>query len=1251
MHIKFNSLNQHEPLVISLCNPGSGYDNNTKAPTRILGVLSNISDDELVLNFNTTSELNFRVHKTKGRSDSDLSDSSELELALKLFDDIQNRRLLFVKDIGYFVIDDVTYGYDTSGEYKDIKSSSVESELRGKKIPFIKDDTYSFRSLLSQIVPIQNDTAEDSDNSLIWKVDKDIPGTLLSKYRTFEDVDVDSDRLSFLIENMQEAYECIFEFDIIYRIVHVYDQADYVQPTNIHLTRKDLINSISVVENSDDLYTALSVLGSDNETISSINPLGGNVIYDFTYYLPWMSKSLREKVIAWQKLVKECEQEYYAASLGYFKISDVVSDYDMELERLKSLEETYAKCMISKTDPWLKQLNQALVSAGNSLASGFEKLKKKIDDLSNDPNNKPNIENSLSREYKSGDKMGYDCSNYGKFLNGIDEKYLNPPKKDEIIKKAADFIIDGTILIGADLFTDGDVASLEFDAGIKRNKVLKDIAKAEAERKPYEILMNKRKQEMDDIRKKVSMAEYFGDDMDELNFFIFEGNYKDDYVIITDQMSQKEIFEQLQTMLGRARLTLSKASHPTQEFTVDVENFIFEKEFKPWSDQLETGRAVNIEIEDGDTAQLFLTGITANYQDKSLSLTFGNRLDRFDAKSVFEKVLGGVSRSSNSINFIKDTMYPLKNGEFDRVKKAIEDARNLSLGDAFSAKDEEVVIDGSGYLGRKKLSDGTFDPKQIKITGKNILFTDDSWDTCATAIGEIFTDTSQNKTSYGVNARYLIGEAIFGQNLTIRNNDSSVKIDNNGITINCVENITPFKILKTNNDNTTKDLLWVDDKGNLNFSGNLSGASGSFNGKVTATEIYATKGTIGGVIIHDGYITTKEGSKFRGSGLWVGTEDGSTAINGTTVKSGWQLTIGDILGVSAAGTLCAKDAVISGRITATSLTLDGCQIPYNKISNPPDLTVYISKDGKIGTGEFSEKTSSSTAFKVSSEGLLQAKNAIIYGTIYASKGKFGGTLDAAKGSFSGNLSAAGGSFAGDISAATGTFSGGIQATKGSIGGFTIGEKSLSNDQSADTLGGIVLSTSSQYKLNCSLTGLMENKSIGDVYCSIVGTRFVPSGISSTGIYVNVAYIAKAHVNQLWVMNTPSSTENANTYIANNGGVSKTAASSRRYKTRISNLLSETLNPHGLYKVPVVEYVYKEGYLSESDLNYKKKVVGLIAEDVKKYYPIGATYNADGTVENWNERFIIPGMLKLIQEQHEQITELQSQVSDLIEKSA
>ena len=100
------------------------------------------------------------------------------------------------------------------------------------------------------------------------------------------------------------------------------------------------------------------------------------------------------------------------------------------------------------------------------------------------------------------------------------------------------------------------------------------------------------------------------------------------------------------------------------------------------------------------------------------------------------------------------------------------------------------------------------------------------------------------------------------------------------------------------------------------------------------------------------------------------------------------------------GKLHATEANITGDITATSLTLgQGATIgglakvattgSYNDLSDTPtvpDVTKYIQKDGTIG----STPSLGSTGFVVSSAGLLQASNAIIYGDLYSSRGTIAG---------------------------------------------------------------------------------------------------------------------------------------------------------------------------------------------------------------------------------------------------------------------
>lgn len=128
---------------------------------------------------------------------------------------------------------------------------------------------------------------------------------------------------------------------------------------------------------------------------------------------------------------------------------------------------------------------------------------------------------------------------------------------------------------------------------------------------------------------------------------------------------------------------------------------------------------------------------------------------------------------------------------------------------------------------------------------------------------------------------------------------------------------------------------------------------------------------------------------------------------------------------------------------------------------------------------------------------------------------------------------------------------------------------------------------------------------------------------------------------------PGSTGN---YVMRNeaGYLTKGPSSSKRYKHDITPIFSKELDPHQLYNIEVIQFIYNDDCLEQKDQRFRKKVPGFIAEDIYKYYPIAVDLK-DGRPEDWNHRFILPPMLKLIQEQHQEIEELKAKITILEEK--
>lgn len=106
-----------------------------------------------------------------------------------------------------------------------------------------------------------------------------------------------------------------------------------------------------------------------------------------------------------------------------------------------------------------------------------------------------------------------------------------------------------------------------------------------------------------------------------------------------------------------------------------------------------------------------------------------------------------------------------------------------------------------------------------------------------------------------------------------------------------------------------------------------------------------------------------------------------------------------------------------------------------------------------------------------------------------------------------------------------------------------------------------------------------------------------------------------------------------------------SSSSKRYKHNIKDLNLNDI--YGLYTVPVRTFKYNLDYLSKDSERYNKDMPGFIAEEIEEVNPILVDHLEDtGEAEMWNTKIMIPCLLKLIQNNHEEINDLKQQVKQL-----
>ena len=286
MLAQYDSFGNFEIPQITLCNPDG----------RALGILSNLSDRKMNIRFNDLSDLSFTIRR--GTED----------CRCPVYEQVEPFRYLLVEGIGYFVITDVSESEEKNDAFKTVEASSCEYELNNIQLGYY-EGTYKFYSA-DDSEPKQSLISDIMKRLPSWRLDTDgIPAAVAARSRTFDTTD--QTVYAFLMTEMEEAYECLFEFDILNRIIRVYDRYQYDNRTDICLSTEDVLKGLTLRTKSDEIKTALTVKGGNKLDILSVNPLGTNMIYNFSYYLTneWMDAALIAKVQKWQADVAAFAEE------------------------------------------------------------------------------------------------------------------------------------------------------------------------------------------------------------------------------------------------------------------------------------------------------------------------------------------------------------------------------------------------------------------------------------------------------------------------------------------------------------------------------------------------------------------------------------------------------------------------------------------------------------------------------------------------------------------------------------------------------------------------------------------------------------------------------------------------------------------------------------------------------------------------------------------------------------------------------
>lgn len=325
----------------------------------------------------------------------------------------------------------------------------------------------------------------------------------------------------------------------------------------------------------------------------------------------------------------------------------------------------------------------------------------------------------------------------------------------------------------------------------------------------------------------------------------------------SDGLSNAQLLSQAKELWNKARQELGKVCMDQYTITTPLSSIVAQNEYtyngvtyNTNYSKFKVNNFVRIKLDD-EIYKMRISSIQMSYPptDK-IQVTFTN-VTRYDNGEMSD--IAGIIASAASLSTTVD--YITTQAEEGQVAyKQFETWKNEGLDSGLkavkNAKNVDIVIDEHGILARRTIPEtGEYSPYQLKIINRNLVMTNDDWQTASMAIG---LGEYEGELRYGVWADVLVGNLIAGEKLIISNsqneNERTVTIDENGIAItggylylknksdgrsvlidpmqeySSVGNI--FQITNKNGNST----IQVDSNGNATFSGTINAESGEIGG-------------------------------------------------------------------------------------------------------------------------------------------------------------------------------------------------------------------------------------------------------------------------------------------------------------------------------------------------------------------------------------------------------------------------------------
>lgn len=1002
-----------------------------KADRSILGILTGLKTSTCNLTKNATDywEITFEVERFVEKNgklvQSDYYDSIDEMMKLYLDGDDQI----------FFVIDsEPVINGENFQETKTVTAHSIECELNDIYLSSFKincgtydsqeylaiDDEGNFNNiddytgLPKEYISLVNyDNHQLSVMHLVlqgtdWTVKDDIDSDVCSIKKSFESSD---SIYSFLMKTVSPAASVIFEFDRKHKQIGIVKVEDYGEDTGIFVTMRNLMNSFEVASSSQDaIMTKLIPTGANNLGIEQVN-FGKDYIVNLDYFMntlneygdyKFVSAELHDKYNIW-KNYRETEKvtyngkEYTRREL-YIELTKLYNKTMLEINELHNRLPNDG-CVIDYKTFSLEELKLSLNAYNKALVTLITLYKEEygVIAIGDAPNYSPtpstavNIKDTpywydfyaykekIIPQVEQSLKMYCQTDSNGNLMTDSDGNFIelefgNPDYyADETIIKSFDDYLYEWSLYGLDELESkkkawGECANVLYNECFIASGMPSSPVYCTADDNGWNSLTDSQKKEFTSkdafINKLNQYLDYMSFDTSRNNSLtnkIGKGIIRQCEDAITERKNEIATIEINQNQYNAKRAEIAN-SVTLENFKVNGTLLFTEKELNVIKSMIRTQ----------DFSDEYI--LTTNLDDVVSTVDVQEELYQSAVAKLYE-----ISHPQYSFSTELDNLYYLE--EFKSYREPFEVGNFIRVGleiheDLYDNNFVKLRLISISYNPLEESEDLSVEFSTMTKSLEGI-----------SDLAFLIDKESSGSTSSSNSSSSSSGGGTYGDN------DANVQISNNMLNA----------LLKTEMFGTTVTDVILD-------------------------SMKANKGNFNTLFAHSGVFSSLETGRIKVSGDCLFDRIKSSNWNGTD-KNIIDNTVGSAMDLStgkfnfACGKLKWDGTTLSvegngkftGDIVANSLTLgQGATVGISS-SNLTDANKIILKDSGIGSQSANHDSS---YFNVSSNGLLTAENAFIYGTIYATNGKFIGEVQASSGTFNGEVNATSGSFTGDITANT-----------------------------------------------------------------------------------------------------------------------------------------------------------------------------------------------------------------------------------------